>query len=149
MQYLKMDIDSSKEYALFLVELIISAYPESPKKDISFFRKVNKESIESAHTRGTLSGLKMVISDLEMQIKLLDSRLVAIANTEIKKRFGFTLSQKKESKKAGRILERGFLKSEQEYRFLNDYYELISVDESNDQLYLKKIGKMLDEFNIG
>lgn len=149
MQNLKMDIATLKEYALFLVEIIINAYPKSQKNEILFFRKYNGNLIEKIYSRGRVSGFKVIISDLELQVKLLDVRLIAIANSEIKERFGFTISQEKELKKTERILNRGHIKTEQEYRFLNNFYEWMSVEESKNHFYLKKISKMLDKYSIG
>lgn len=150
MQHLKkLDLDTLKEYALFLVELILIAYPSAPKKDISLFRKLNREVINSAYKSGKLSGFKILIGDLEMEIKQLDSRFIAIANAEIKKKFGFTLSFDNEVKKAEKIVNRGFIKNEAEYRFLQIHFEIINVDQAIKKTYIKKIGKMLDKFNIG
>jgi hypothetical protein len=150
MQHLKkLDIDSLKEYAFFLVDLILSVYPKSQKKEIAFLRKSYKEVIENTYSRGSRTGLKSAIGELEIQMKYFGAQFLGVVNVEISKRFGFDISQKKDTKRADKIVERGYIKTEKEYRFLFEYFQIIGVDKSIGKQYLKKIANILEEYNIG
>lgn len=150
MQHLKkLDIDSLKDYAFFLVDLILSVYPKTQKKEIAFLRKSYNEVIENSYSSGSKTRLKSAIGELEIQMKYFGAQFLSAVNVEISKRFGFEISQKKDTKRADKIVERGYIKTEAEYRFLAEYFEIIGVDQSISKKYLKKIAMMIDEYNIG
>ena len=133
---------------MFLVDITLPLdQTNEPQEYAIIIRKMLEGKIEELFHQKRKNDLLNIMADLEVQIKLFDPRLVSAINDVVYKEFGFKISSEEEPKKVVRVIKRGFIKTEKEYRLLKDYFEIISV-ESDQENMSKQIADLLDSYDL-